>query len=105
MSEVPKNYKELLLYTLARVVDARIDIERIDIPQRKLNRLSRYYSAIEALIAVASPYLANAEELLERATEAWRSFNPESEVVAPTARALDGVLREIVRQLVSAGAI
>ena len=105
MSEVPRSYKELLLYALKCAVDARGDIERLDIPQRKFRNLSRYYSAIEALIVVASPYLSNTEELLEKATEAWRSFNPESEAVGPTARALDGVLREIVSQLVSAGAI
>jgi len=104
LSEVPKNYKELLLYTLAKVVDARVNIEREGLLYRNLKYLCRYYSAILVLVNLASQYL-DVEGLLEKASKAWENYDPENPRTGPTTKALDGVLREIVSQLVSAGAI
>jgi len=100
VSEVPKTYKELLLYALAKAVDARLGILHIGDPQSFTEMVSRYYSAVVALINIASPHLGNAEELLEKADRVWEVFgSPGSPRVSKAARVLDGVLREVVKEV------
>jgi len=99
MSEVPKTYKELLLYALAKAVDARVNIAGA--LERNLMYLDMYYSAIVALVNIASPHLEKPEELLAKASKAWEGFSLRNPRVYAVAEALDGILREVITQLCS----
>ncbi len=100
MSEVLKSHKELILYALAKAVDARCSIIYVGYHGDAIKMLSRYYSSIVALINAASPYLSNVEELLRKAGKAWEVFGGEDETnLGGAARVLDEVFREVINEV------
>ncbi len=100
MSEVPKSHKELILYALAKAVNARNSITYVGYHGDFTGMLGKYYSSIIALINVASPYLSNVDELLRKAAKAWEVFGGEEKSnLGGAARVLDEVFREVVNEV------
>ncbi len=100
MSEVPKSHKELILYALAKAVDARCSITYFGDVDTFYKVFSRYYSSIIALINAASPYLSNVDELLRKAKSAWDIFGGVDKTnVGGAAKVLDEVFREVINEV------
>ncbi len=100
MSEVPKSHKELILYALAKAIDARCSITYVGFYGDATKMLSRYHSSIIALINATSPYLSNVNELLKKAAKAREVFGGEDEAnLGGAARVLDEVFREVINEV------
>ena len=100
MSEELKSYKELILYALAKVIDARCSVIFAGYSESFDKMFGKYYSSLIALINVASPYLSNLDGLLKKAARAWEVYG--SDVPPELGRAtkiLDEVFREVINEV------
>jgi len=109
MSEPPKNYRELLLYALVKVVNARDSITYVGDDVELYEQFTRYYSSIIGLINIASPHIKEPEKYIHRCREAWKEFDPneKDEYGRPKlylprgASRLDEVMRDLIKELAS----